>query len=246
MGGAWTQILIDGIVVDVFEPDNEPRAAEGSALLFLHGHGRITLRENAAWTAALARNSLRAVCPHGQRSWWLDRICPEFHRKFTPLGFLRNQLVSFVRERWNSGPPMIGLTGVSMGGQGALQLAYRHAREFPVVAAVAPLVDLQDWYGQGFPLDNMFETAEEARQSGVILQLHPLAWPRHQLLLCDPTDDIALTGVDRLTMKLSSSGIPHETDLETIHGAHTWQYFNAVADRVVDYIADRLGSVERR
>ena len=69
----------------------------------------------------------------------------------------------------------MGLTGISMGGQGVLQLAYRHPRTFPVVAALAPAIDFHQWYGRGLPLDEMFDSREAARQATALLQIHPEA-----------------------------------------------------------------------
>ena len=89
-----------------------------------------------------------------------------------------------------------------MGGQGALQLAYRYPREFPVVAAISPAIDFHHWYGQGLPLDEMFASREAARQATATLQIHPLGWPRHQLLVCDPEDVDWYEGVDRLVAEI--------------------------------------------
>ena len=129
-----------------------------------------------------------------------------------------------------------------MGGQGVLQLAYRKAVRFPVVAAIAPAVDFHQMHGQGLPLDDMFVTAEEARQATVVLNLHPLAWPKHQFFCCDPADSEWIDGAARLGMKLSSSGILHERDLETTIDGHTWNYFNHMAPKVMDHIARSLAS----
>ena len=160
--------------------------------------------------------------------------------------YLREQVLPYIAERWNSQPPEIGLIGISMGGQGALQLAYRFPREFPVVAAISPAVDFHNWHGQGLPIDEMFPTREAARQQTVTLQLHPLNWPKHQLLVCDPGDVEWFEGVERLAMKLSSSGIPFESDMETKAGGHCWEYFNSMAPRVISFVADRLGMRNER
>ena len=215
-------------------------------VLHLHGHGLETLKDNPEFSAALNRHQLRAICPHGQRSWWSEVVCSEFDAEISPIDFLRERIVPAIAERWGASPPDIGLTGISMGGQGVLQLAYRYPREFPVVAAISPAVDFHNWHGQGLPLDEMFADREAARQATVTLQLHPLNWPRHQLLVCDPADEDWFEGAERLVMKLSSSGILFESDLETSAGGHSWDYFNSMADRVIDFVAERLEKVSRR
>lgn len=244
IAGTWSQVEIAGKTADVYEP--AAPADPSQVVLHLHGHGLETLKDNPVYSAELERHGLRAICPHGQRSWWLDVVCREFDDKLTPLAFLREHVVPFITERWDVRPPAIGLTGISMGGQGVLQLAYREPRRFPVVAAISPAVDFQNWHGQGLPLDEMFSSPESARQRTVTLEVHPLNWPRNQLIVCDPADEEWFEGVDRLTMKLSSIGIPFESDLATSAGGHSWDYFNRMARPVLEFVAERLEQESRR
>ncbi|MBI3865156.1 MAG: esterase [Planctomycetia bacterium] len=242
--GEWSQVEIGGKVADVLPPPQA--AAEKLAVLFLHGHARVTLKGNATYTSHLERLGMGCICPHGERSWWGDRLCREFDPHITPVAYLRKQVLPWLAEHWGVSPPGIGLLGVSMGGQGALRLAYRYPDEFPVVAALAPAVDFQIWHGRGLPLDEIYPTAESARQDTATLLLHPLHWPRHQLLMCDPTDTDWFEGTERLASKLYSTGIPFEQDLTTRHGGHSWDYFNHVAPRVMDFLHDRLHEERRR
>ncbi len=248
--GRWEQVEIVGKTADVYLPAGseagESAAPRGQVVLHQHGHSGETLAGSRAFTAELEKHQLPAICPHGKRSWWLDRVCSEFDTELSPLRYLREQVVPYIAERWQVEPPQIGLTGISMGGQGALQLAYRYPREFPVVAAIAPAIDFHNWHGRGLPLDEMFANREAARQETAILQLTPLNWPRHQLLVCDPQDVDWFDGAERMGMKLSASGIPYEADFETSAGGHSWEYFDAMAPRVIDYVAASLEKVSRQ
>lgn len=236
--GVWSTVTIVGKLADVFEPATSPKTDR--ALIYLHGHGLATLKDNPAFSAELNRHGLRAICPHGQRSWWLPLVCSEFDAELTSFDFVKTHVVGWIRENWQTSPPLIALTGVSMGGQGALQLAYRHARQFPVVAALAAAADFQIWQGQGLPLDEMFSSPEAARQQTAILHLHPLNWPRHQLLVCDPADHEWLESSERLASKMYSMGIPFESDFATSNGGHSWDYFNVMAARVIGFVAAAL------
>lgn len=129
-----------------------------------------------------------------------------------------------------------------MGGQGALQLAYRHARQFPTVVAISPKIDFDTWWGHGTSLDTIFSDREAARQRTATLHLHPLNYPKHQLLLCDPADPYCFDGVLTLASKLSSTGIPFEQDFETTHGGFGWNYANAMAPRAIEFIASKLAN----
>ena len=235
MSGTWSEIQIAGKEAHVFEP-SQPRA--GRAVIHLHGHGCETLLHKPVYTAELERLGLRTICPCGKRSWWLPQICNEFDAQITPYDFVRESIVEWIGNHWQIAPPSIALTGISMGGQGALQLSYRDARRFPIVAAIAPAIDFQNWIGSGVPLDEMFESKESARQQTVTLHLHPLNWPRHQLLVCDPQDADWIESSERLASKLYSTGIPFASDFETSHGGHSWDYFDKMAPRVMQFVAD--------
>lgn len=236
--GNWQQRDEDGWSAEVYEPDT---SRPGLALLFLHGHSHKTLSHSDAWTRALEHAGLRAVCPLSSSGWWVEgdeRIGLD-----TPLEFLQQRVAPSIRRWWDVPEPGIALTGVSLGGQGALKLAYRHAREFPVVAAIAPAIDFHRLFGLGLPLDGFFDDAESARQQTVPLHLNPLSWPRHQLLLCDADDEDWYESVQRLASKLSSSGVLFDQDFTARGLGHCWEYFDSVADDVVEFITSRLEQV---
>jgi pimeloyl-ACP methyl ester carboxylesterase len=238
----WTSIEISGRRVDLFDPANDEPPS--GCVLFLHGHGRIMLNENPVFSSLFRQHNLAAICPDGKRSWWLDRVCSEFDPQQSPHEWLLEEVIPVAEDRWGISSPHVALLGISMGGQGVLQLAYRYARQFPVVAAISPAVDFFQLYGAGLPLDEMFEDQEDARQATIVLNLHPLAWPRYQFYCCDPMDEEWFDGCARLGMKLSSSGIMHERDLDTTAGGHSWDYFNAMAPKAIQHIAESLGKVD--
>ncbi|MFO0425576.1 MAG: alpha/beta hydrolase-fold protein [Planctomyces sp.] len=245
----WTQETLDGRRLDVFSPPLSGKSASGKSaeirgvVLFLHGHGQVMLDQNPVFTKLFQEQRLAVVAPHGGKSWWLDVICPEFDSQVTPQKWLLQQVIPWISERFGVESPRIALLGVSMGGQGVLQISYRHAGRFPVVAAISPAVDFYQLHGSGIPLDSMFPDAESARQASVVLHLHPLAWPRFQFFCCDPTDHEWFDGCARLGMKLSSSGVLHERDFETVGGGHTWDYFNQMAEKSILHIAKSLDAL---
>jgi S-formylglutathione hydrolase FrmB len=73
-----------------------------------------------------------------------------------------------------------------------------------------------------------------------------LNWPRHQLVVCDPSDAAWIPSSERLSSKLYSSGIPFESDFETSNGGHSWDYFNVMAPRVVKFVSEALDSESMR
>ena len=239
----WREVLIGGRPADVLVPEGPP----AGGAIFLHGYSGDRLSGSRAYVEALLRQSLLVVCPRGGRSWWLDRETPEF-AGMSPMAHIVDEVLPWVEAEAAVARPAVGLFGIGMGGQGALNIAYRHGRDFAVVAAVSPAIDFQLLHGRGTILDELFESPEAARQETAILHLHPLNWPEHQLILCDPRDPQWHVGAERLCSKLSSSGIPFRADLTTQAGATGWgwDYFDAQAAAVAEFLAASARDVRAR
>ena len=231
---SWSLVDISGKPADVYVPSASTMPV--GVVLFLHGYDGVTLKDNPAYTQQLDKNNLACVCPHGPQCWWTDVIYPPFDEQANPIEYLAEQIPAYVQRTWQLESHRIAVTGFEMGGQGALQLAYRHARRFSTVVAISPKIDFETWWGHGTTLDELFADREAARQRTATLQLHPLNYPKHQLLLCDPTDPYCLDGVITLTSKLSSTGILFDQDFESRHGGFGWNYVNAMAPKVIAYI----------
>src|SRR5208283_825152 len=102
-----------------------------------------SLSTSAAYTREFQRHGLRVVAPKTGRSWWADRICPEFDPTITAQKYVLDAVIPFIAQRWGAVPPRVALLGTSMGGQGALRFSFKFPGLFPVVAALAPAIDYQ-------------------------------------------------------------------------------------------------------
>jgi len=238
----WTQIEIAAKTTDVFDP---PIGRPLFGILHLHDVGLTMLRDKPAFTRLFDELRIACVCPHGQRSWWSDRVCAEFDPILTPEKHLLDNVLPYIRKRWGFGDRHVGLQGISMGGQGALRLAFKHPQRFPVVAGIASAIDYHDLYGQGSPLDEMYDSKEQCRQDTAPLHLHPVHYPAHIFYCIDP-DDPWVRGNDRLHEKMTALGVPHEFDFTTRAGGHSWDYFNHMAEPVVRFIVAGLEQESRR
>jgi S-formylglutathione hydrolase FrmB len=197
--------------------------------------------------AEFERHRLPVIAPFTGRSWWSDKICPEFDPKLTAERHILDNVMPYIRDRWVAESPRVGLLGTSMGGQGALRLAFKYPSKLPVVAAISPAIDYHLRWNEGDEtLPQMYADAEAVRQDTATLHVHPLNWPRNLWFCCDPNDYRWHESADRLRMKLAALGIPHECDLETTAGGHGFDYYNAMAPRAVAFLAGRLEKERRR
>jgi len=240
----WTEETIGGHACDIYEPAGA--SAHGFALIYLHGVHLQRLIDKAAFAAEFERHGLRVVCPRTGRSWWTDRICAEFDAQITAERYVLDRIVPYLHERWQIRPPGIGLLGTSMGGQGALRFAFKHPRIFPAVAAISPSIDYHLRMREGdetLPL--MYRDAETARQDTATLHVHPLNWPAHTWFCCDPADRWH-ESTEKLRMKMAALGIPHQCDLETQAGGHSFEYYSHMAPTAIGFLVEKLESERLR
>jgi len=239
----WQTTTIFGKSVEIFTPSHSsPRFG----LIYLHGAGQESLSDKPVHTRYLNELGLGCVCPYGDSAWWTDRLCPSFDPALSAEQFIVQHVLASISERWRLGQRQIGIFGTSMGGQGALRIAFKHPGLFPVVAAVSAAIDYHQWYGQGTPLDDMYTSKEQARQDTALMHIHPSEQPRHIYFCCDPDDAEWHRGNDRLHEKLMALGVAHECDLQTRAGGHTWQYYDHVAERVLRFLVAGLEQESRR
>jgi S-formylglutathione hydrolase FrmB len=238
--GTWSAIDVAGHKCRVFEPAQP--GCHGFVVVYLHCSEAASLRSYPAFVSEFERYGLLVIEPVTGRSWWTDRIWPEFDAAISAEAYVLECVVPYVAERWNARPPGLALLGVSMGGQGALRMAYKYPNVFPTVAAISPAIDYQKRILEGVDpgLALLYRDAEEARQDTALLHVHPLNWPRNQFFCCDPSDQRWHESADRLRMKLASLGVPFECDLETEAGGHSFAYASHMATRAVSFLAGRL------
>lgn len=237
----WTRFRSNTAEVDCFEP-----SAPASPFALLHVRDRASPlpAEDSILTAQLERHRLRAYSPAVDGCWWVNTLCDRFPIEVpSPLHWLQFGAAADISQRWDVPLRRIGLLGTGAGGNGVLQLAYRFPNRFPVVAAIAPAVDFHTHYDRDPVLQEVFTSAEAARQETATLRLHPLNWPPHQWFACDPRDPDWFEGCERLASKLSSIGIPFESDLTTSVGGRRREYERLMLPRALEFVVTRLERV---
>jgi pimeloyl-ACP methyl ester carboxylesterase len=243
MNGVWSVADLAGKPADVYEPPETARPRFG--VLYLHDWTSESLRERPAFTRLFDELRLACVCPQGQCCWWADRRCTEFDAQRTPERHLLDDVLPSFAARWGLPSRSVGLLGIGMGGQGALRLAFKHPQRFPVAVALAAALDYHEIYGMGTTLDDLYDSKEQCRQDTAPMHLHPSHYPPHLFFCIDPDDPWA-RGCERLHEKLGALGVPHEADLTTRAGGHSWQYFNHQAERAVRFLHAGLELESRR
>jgi pimeloyl-ACP methyl ester carboxylesterase len=240
--GNWVQLTVCGHPAEAWEPSAGPFT---DAIVFFHDLDGLSPSLREDWRAIVESSSVPVICPLAGRTWWLSVPTAEFPEA-GPLGWVQTDVVAWIEQRWGIKPPHFALIGVGMGGNGALNMSYRAARKFPVVAAISAAVDFHVYQPVEPTLNSAFESEEAARQQTAILHLHPLNWPLSQRIVCDAQDRHWLDGCERLASKLSSSGIPFDRDFETTTRGDRNLYDTQQLRISLDYVLKNLPAAVRQ
>ncbi len=170
------------------------------------------------------------VCPDGNfSSWYFDSPIDSAWRYET---YVSKELVNWIDEHYSTIKNRAGrgITGLSMGGHGALYLAFRHQDVFGVAGSMSGGVDLRP-----FPLNwdiakrigSYKDNPEQWEKNSVINLTHLLTKDALALIIDCGTSDFFYTVNVNLHEKLLERNIPH--DFISRPGAHNWEYWgNAV------------------
>src|SRR5262245_28544939 len=108
----WEQVIVTGKPTSLFQPwPGPPRFG----LIYLHTFNQESLVDNKTFSHWLNQLRLACVCPQGKRSWWADRICAEFDPHISSAKYVVDEVLPFIRRRFELPERSLGLLGVSMG-----------------------------------------------------------------------------------------------------------------------------------
>lgn len=171
----YSKAMKKNIEVIVITPQS-PRSTACPVVYMLHGHGNnarcwITLKPELKDVAD--RDGLIFVCPDGADSWYWDSPKDSSYRYET---FVSAELVAYVDSRYPTVKDRSAraITGLSMGGHGALWLAFRHKDVFGAVGSTSGGVDIRPFpgnWGMSRLLGSESENREVWEQHTVINQI---------------------------------------------------------------------------
>ncbi|MBP5562125.1 MAG: esterase family protein [Muribaculaceae bacterium] len=193
----------------------------------LHGYGgcyKDWLRVKSLPTLA-SELGMIIVCPDGQDSWYFDSPIDstmQFETYITTE--LRQKVDSTYRTRTDRHGRAI--TGLSMGGHGALWLAFRHPDLYGACGSMSGGVDFTGWPRSWRLPDRLgpYEANPELWRSHTVISLVPTLKPGQLQIIIDDGDADFFYDVNMaLHESLVAHGIAHKFDI--LPGAHSWDYW---------------------
>ena len=173
------------------------------------------------------RYDMILVMPDGGfDSWYFDsKISPEYQYET----FVSEELVDFVDENYKTICDRTGraITGLSMGGHGALYLAIRHQDLYGSVGSTSGGVDIRPFHEQWnieARLGCYFDFPENWEKNTVINMTHLIEPDSLDIIIDCGTEDFFYKVNCNLHEKLLREGIKH--DFYTRPGHHNWKYWS--------------------
>lgn len=175
------------------------------------------------------------VCPDGgYGSWYLDSpVDPDFRYET----YVSGELVQWVDKEYKTieGPKGRAITGLSMGGHGALYLAFRHQDIFGAAGSMSGGVDIRPFpknWELSKRLGTYAENPEAWNENTVVNMLHLLKPDGLALIIDCGTGDFFYEVNLKLHKELEYRNIPH--DFISRPGVHNWDYWrNAIKYQLV-------------
>ena len=213
----------------VITPDNYANAQALPVVYLLHGYsGNYAdwITKAKGFEKAVDQLQIIIVCPDGgYGSWYWDSpIDPNFKYET----YVSKELVDWVDSKYKTIKNRKGraITGLSMGGHGALYLALRHQDVFGAAGSMSGGVDIRPFpnnWDMALRLGKYSEYPERWEKNTVINMLNLLQPDSLALLIDCGTEDFFYKVNENLHQQLLYRNIPH--DYITRPGAHNWNYW---------------------
>jgi S-formylglutathione hydrolase FrmB len=165
------------------------------------------------------------VCPDGGKtSWYIDS---PIDQKMKYESYIINHLIPEVDSIYPTlnSPSFRAITGLSMGGHGALFLAIRHPETFSFAGSMSGGVDLRPFennWGLTDLLGNASEFPNHWEEHSVVAIIEEIKTDQKFIIDCG-LDDFFLDVNRDLHRVMNEQGISHEYSERS--GAHNWEYW---------------------
>lgn len=229
----YSQVMKKNIKAVIITPDTYALAKELPVVYLLHGYSGDHLdwiNKAKGFEKAADQYNLIIVCPDGgYGSWyWNSPVDPKSQYET----FVSNELVKAIDVKYKTIKDRSGraITGLSMGGHGALYLAIRHQDVFGAAGSMSGGVDIRPFpenWDMANQLGSYAEQPERWEKNTVINMLNQLTPNSLAIIIDCGTEDFFFKVNENLHQQLLYRNIPH--DYITRPGVHNWPYWtNAV------------------
>lgn len=210
-------------------PDSYDNQKRFSTIYLLHGYGGSYAdypKKIPALQYYADLYQVIIVCADGSSSWYLDSPVDE---KWKYETYISKELVAFTDEHYKTKAERNhrAITGLSMGGHGALTVAIKHQDVFGAAGSMSGGLDLRPFPANweiAKRLGSQAEFPERWAKNSVIELIPALSTLQLALIIDCGKDDFFYQVNMAMHQKLLYHNIPHDFIIRP--GAHNWQYWS--------------------
>ena len=214
----------------VIVPDNHNQFNKVPVVYLLHGaYGNYT-----DWTSKTNGlenfcdiNNMIIVCPDGgYNSWYFDSPIDSTYLYET---YISHELISFIDDNYHTkkNKENRAITGLSMGGHGALYIAFRNSEVFGSAGSMSGGLDIRPFHKEwnlSDRLGSIKKFPENWEKNTVINYIDSLKKIDLNLIIDCGKDDFFLEVNQKFHINLVENKIDHIYNLK--EGSHNWSYWN--------------------
>lgn len=197
-------------------------------LYLLHGYGgdySNWVRMGGNIDSLATVNEMIVVCPDGRNSWYWDS---RFNQKMQVESFITKELIPAIDASYptKASADFRAVTGLSMGGQGAMFLAIRHPELFSAAGSMSGGLDIrpfQDRWKMKDAIGSIKENPEEWEWRSIYNLCDSLKPGQLDIIFDCGVDDFFHQVNLNLHNKLVEKKIAH--DYISRPGNHNWKYW---------------------
>jgi S-formylglutathione hydrolase FrmB len=213
----------------IVRPADYSAAKKYPVLYLLHGYsGNYSdwIKKVPAITKLADTYHMLIVCPDGNfAGWYFDSPT---NKEWMYETYIATELINYVDKHYSTIATRKGraITGLSMGGHGALFLAFKHQDVFGAAGSMSGVVDIRqfaDSYGIEQALGKYSEHPDVWEQHCVVSLIYLLKPNALALTFDCGYDDGMYSGNQELHEKLMERKIPHDYTVRP--GGHSWEYW---------------------
>ena len=226
--------------------DPECQEAQYPVLYLLHGYGG----NNNSWVQKkedlpdlASQYSVIIVCPDGRNSWYWDSPVNKESQYET---FMTKDLIEYIDNTYRTVPEagMRAITGLSMGGHGAMWLGLRHPDVFGSCGSTSGGVDFRPFPQKWKIKDDLgdYATHKDVWDSHTVLSLVPKInkEARQRIIFDCGTKDFFFEVNNNLHEALLKAGVEHDYIVRP--GSHNWDYWNNSIDYQILFFVKSFGA----
>jgi len=242
----FSQSMNKEIPAVVITPDSYNKQKNYPVLYLLHGHGD----NYAGWVNKTDVKSIAdqynfiIVCPDGNvSSWYYDSPMDSTSRYET---YVAQELVNWIDTNYSTDTKREAraITGLSMGGHGALYLAFKHQDIFGACGSMSGGVDIRPFpnnWGIKNQLGEQSAYPDIWENNTIVGMLHLLLPGSLEITIDCGTDDFFYKMNVRLHDELSYRNIPHT--FISRPGVHNWEFWNSSIKYQSLFFADYFNQI---